>query len=389
MKRLFLVLSLFSLLLFPVFPAYAVTSNTEVEPIAGKTPIGVGDAQDVTVNQTTYWHFTNVLLGNDQSSSYMYCSKGRRCIAKTMMITLGYTWNLKPGDMIEVSIGVSTPDTQFSIANVNFGQVAREMYITQSRDASTFLPRPLRMVSFDVSGSSGTYILKTLWLNETEQHIGGFSNTPWNASIVFGSDVSTGSSNLLTVNNVNGSETVSIYGINANVLRPVNYEFTLDQNDYTGYLEGMADQIDKMNQNVLQQNGLLQQSNNLQQTTNNLLQESNDQQKEQYENEKKEEQEREEAGSEAAGELGSLFNFSVLNPFAGLLGMFNDGTGCFSIPVIGGMLGLENKEYCSWFPASVRNILTPVIGMAGTIVLFGFVVSWLGGGGLNGKVKVS
>lgn len=74
----------------------------------------------------------------------------------------------------------------------------------------------------------------------------------------------------------------------------------------------------------------------------------------------------------------NLFNFSFVNPFSGLFGLFTDSSRCVDIPIIAGMLGSDETQYCPWFDNTVRNILTPVLGIAANMLLFGFAVRWLG-----------
>lgn len=76
--------------------------------------------------------------------------------------------------------------------------------------------------------------------------------------------------------------------------------------------------------------------------------------------------------------LTNLFSFSIFNPFAPIFNLFTNGQSCASIPIIAGMLHAESDQYCSWFPLSVRNVLTPVFSLASVMLLFGFIVRWLG-----------
>lgn len=101
------------------------------------------------------------------------------------------------------------------------------------------------------------------------------------------------------------------------------------------------------------------------------------QQEEQYEQEKQEESDREEQGQADSETAQGLFSFSVFNPFGGIFGLFSDG--CISIPTIGGMLNKPDATYCPWFSGSIRSILTPVLGLSSSMLLFGFVVRWLSG----------
>ena len=76
--------------------------------------------------------------------------------------------------------------------------------------------------------------------------------------------------------------------------------------------------------------------------------------------------------------LANLFNFGFLNPFQPLFNLFSDDNTCASIPTISSWLHTEDTQVCHFFPSSVRNVLTPVFGLASSMLLFGFAVRWLG-----------
>lgn len=85
-------------------------------------------------------------------------------------------------------------------------------------------------------------------------------------------------------------------------------------------------------------------------------------------------------------QLTHMFNFSLLNPFASIFNMFQNSSECHHIPIIAGMLNVEDDEYCPWFPATVRQITTPVISIAATMLLFGFFISFLKSGSGNDTI---
>lgn len=76
--------------------------------------------------------------------------------------------------------------------------------------------------------------------------------------------------------------------------------------------------------------------------------------------------------------LASLFNFDVLNPFRPLFDLFVDQNSCQQIPILAGMINSQETQVCPWFSANTRNIVTPVLGIASIMLLFGFIVRWLG-----------
>lgn len=126
-----------------------------------------------------------------------------------------------------------------------------------------------------------------------------------------------------------------------------------------------------------------------QQETTNAIKNQTKQEKDQYEQEKEEEAEREEQGKEDADSLGSTFNFQVRNPFVGIFGLFATPSQCVNIPTVASWLHSSSSTYCAWFPSSVRNVLTPVISIAASMLLFGFIVrGFLRKGNFSGGIEV-
>lgn len=76
--------------------------------------------------------------------------------------------------------------------------------------------------------------------------------------------------------------------------------------------------------------------------------------------------------------LTNLFHFSFTNPLSPLFAAFTSGDDCVNIPTIAGMLNSEETTYCPWFSANTRGILTPVLSIVSIMLLFGFIVRWLG-----------
>lgn len=76
--------------------------------------------------------------------------------------------------------------------------------------------------------------------------------------------------------------------------------------------------------------------------------------------------------------LTRLFNFNFLNPFVPLFSLFSNQDSCAQIPTLAGMLHSESSTVCPFFDSNVRSILTPVLGISGMMLVFGFAVKWLG-----------
>lgn len=134
-----------------------------------------------------------------------------------------------------------------------------------------------------------------------------------------------------------------------------------------------------------------QDANNQIDATNKTTEAINNQAKEEqdrYEQDKQEEADREEQGNVDANKLGSLFTFNVLNPFIGIFDMFLPSSNCASIPTLARLLHLDNSTVCSWFPNDVRNIVTPVVSLSSSMLLFGFIVRWLDKGNLSGGIEL-
>lgn len=82
-----------------------------------------------------------------------------------------------------------------------------------------------------------------------------------------------------------------------------------------------------------------------------------------------------------------VFNFGFTFPFRNFFTAFTDSTNCVSIPIIGGMLHNPNAQYCSWWSADVRNVLTPVFSLASLMIITGLIIHWLKG--YNGNETIS
>ena len=81
-----------------------------------------------------------------------------------------------------------------------------------------------------------------------------------------------------------------------------------------------------------------------------------------------------------------MFNFNILNPFQSIFNMFSYSDSCSHIPIIAGMLHAESDLYCPWFPSTVRQVLTPVISISATMLLFGFFISFLKSSSCNDTI---
>lgn len=75
--------------------------------------------------------------------------------------------------------------------------------------------------------------------------------------------------------------------------------------------------------------------------------------------------------------LGNLFNFNFINPFAPIFALFTSSNDCVSIPTIAGMIHSEETTVCPWFDSTTRSIATPVLGISSMMLIFGFAVHWL------------
>lgn len=132
-----------------------------------------------------------------------------------------------------------------------------------------------------------------------------------------------------------------------------------------------------LNNLVVQNQTIINQNNQLNNSINNQTQQQN----QQFQQNKQEEKDREDKGKNDSKKLGSIFSFTVMNPFSPIFDLFAGGS-CRPIPTIGKMLNKPNATYCPWFPNNIRSILTPVLGISAMMLIFGFVISWLKKGGI-------
>lgn len=83
--------------------------------------------------------------------------------------------------------------------------------------------------------------------------------------------------------------------------------------------------------------------------------------------------------SSSTQEQGSLIGIPSVNPFSALWDLFNPPISCVNIPIIAGLLHSNSTVYCSWFSSSVREVVTPVVGISSMMLLFGLFVRWVQG----------
>ncbi len=151
---------------------------------------------------------------------------------------------------------------------------------------------------------------------------------------------------------------------------PSNYDKKFDE------LNDSLNDLKHQNNTIIDQN---QQIIDGQKEQTDAIKDQTEQQKDQYEQDKQEEADRENNQKEEISGITGLFSFpNILNPFDPFFALFRDG-GCASIPILSNWFHSENSQYCSWFPQSIRSVLTPVFGIVGVMLIFGFVVRWLGG----------
>lgn len=191
---------------------------------------------------------------------------------------------------------------------------------------------------------------------------GGFVNDPY-FRLMIGSYDSSSTSNNSFIFRSDVYDPVPDFKLN--VFDISNIEFYSDPN--TQYLNNLVVQ----NQTIINQNNQL----------NNSINNQTEQQNQQFQQNKQEEKDREDKGKNDSNKLGSIFSFTVMNPFSPIFDLFAGG-GCRPIPTIGKMLNKPNATYCPWFPNNIRSILTPVLGISAMMLIFGFVISWLKKGGI-------
>ena len=88
------------------------------------------------------------------------------------------------------------------------------------------------------------------------------------------------------------------------------------------------------------------------------------------------------AGWDWGGNNGSnwfdVFSFAVAWPYANFFNNLTDHD-CIDIPIIASWLYNTQSHLCTYWPSGIRDTLTPVFMSLGSILLFGFIVSWLKG----------
>lgn len=158
--------------------------------------------------------------------------------------------------------------------------------------------------------------------------------------------------------------------INNNLISQTNIVSQLNTSVTNLYnrLGSVETKLDTLNSSVLSQG----------QATQQAITDQTEQQEEQYEQEKQEEADREEALDGNSSALSGAFHFTVANPFTNLVALFTEGSACVGIPNFARLVGSTETSFCPWFPAWVRNLLTPVITLISSFFLFRYIWRWLG-----------
>ena len=73
-----------------------------------------------------------------------------------------------------------------------------------------------------------------------------------------------------------------------------------------------------------------------------------------------------------------VFSFTVLFPFTNFFSSLTNDT-CVDIPILASWLYNTESHVCTYWPQNIRDTLTPVFMSLATILLFGFIMSWLKG----------
>ena len=85
--------------------------------------------------------------------------------------------------------------------------------------------------------------------------------------------------------------------------------------------------------------------------------------------------------------LGNI-SIPIFNPISSWLVLFTDSQ-CIDISTLSGWFGLSTQHLCSPWHSNIRDVLTPIISVGGTLLLFGYAIRWLNGssyykGDING-----
>lgn len=162
----------------------------------------------------------------------------------------------------------------------------------------------------------------------------------------------------------------------------------------TGLLENVVDKLDQQTE-VIEREGSEIRSTiesstddiiaSQQQTTsaiNNLnltLEENENDAQSRWEQDKQEQVDKQAELESATENQLDIINFNLTNPFEALFDLFRPPDSCVNIPIIADLIHSPTSVYCSWWSSSVTSILTPVIGLSASMLLFGFFIKWLKG----------
>lgn len=269
----------------------------------------------------------------------------------------------------------------------HFRFVTNKSFVSGSVVSFYILTQDVSATMLQVNSDSIAILDSEVFYNETSSHLGSFVRF----------DILVKNEGINYFDFVLSSSGTSGFIVNSIVIFPASYWTIKNINLDTleNNTQQILDEIKKLNLNF-DANGIIGAINSGNVATQNAINNAanqahsdaeaqrqateaqTQQQKDQYDQEKQEEADRENSAKDDGNSLLGIFNITLLNPFAGIWEMFNAG-GCTNIPTIAGWVGSEDTTYCSWWPQSIRATLTPVFSIASMMLLFGFVMRWLGG----------
>lgn len=241
----------------------------------------------------------------------------------------------------------------------------------------------VRLISAEVAESSNiqTIVHFTFYV---EQTIKVTNNTTY---VTVGSSRANDANIIWWFDTVNNSADLQAIG------GGTNYYTTIGETDYSGKLNEISSGITNLNSKLNASNTKLDNINNSVQALKNSQDQANQDAQDRYDQDKQEESQRENSNTTNNNQLGSLFNFNLLNPFAPIFNLFS-GSCSVSIPTIAGWINAPSNTYSSWWCSNstmtnIRSTLTPVLGLSSSMLLFAFIVrKVLNGSQFNGGIEI-
>lgn len=140
--------------------------------------------------------------------------------------------------------------------------------------------------------------------------------------------------------------------------------------------------ISSINSNINSTNSKLDTVNRSLNDVNNNLEQANDDANDRYQDEKDTISQNGDDAVDSWQDNAENLSFDAPTFLFGWLWSLGSVEDCVDISVLASLIHSPETTYCTWYPTSIRSIISPIINLFIVCLLSGFIISWLKRGGV-------